>query len=182
MQGLWADAMPILLIISTIGTTLLMARFLTLMAAERPRSPCANLWTAATWVLLLGVLLFLPFLTGFPFPPLASSWPLAVGVFVALLVTLGRPTWSRRLLGSVPAGDVLGPALRATRRLRLLLGGFGTRALARRTKIRTWKPRGASWARLPWRIQPEQALDAWPAAGAVFLGIGATLFILLWTL
>ncbi len=180
MQGPWVDAIPWLLITSTIGTTLLMARFMTLMGAERPGASNASVWAAMPWLGLIGVILAMPVLIDFPFPQLASSWPMVLGILMALLAARWRPAWRSRILGSIPAGDVLVPALRWTRQLRGWPGDYSTTAVLARIRAPAVERWGAAGRRLrQWRLEPEQFLYSWPVAGAVTLVIGTALFLLL---
>ncbi len=182
LEGLWANAMPLLLVTSTIGTTLLMARFLALMGMDRSDASNTSLWIAAPWLVLIGVILAVPFLTGFLFPSITAGWPLAAGAFLALLVALVRPQWGRRLLGSIPAGDVLEPFLRLTRRLLRWFDDSSTHGLKRLTNAIAQVPRHSPRHRLTWTLSLEHSLTLWPVAGTVALGIGGALLLLLWTL
>ncbi len=179
-DGLWVDAMPLLLIASTIGTTLLMARFLTLMATHRGDAPQASLWAAAPWLVLVGMIVALPLLTGLAAPPVTATWPVLAGVLLALIAAVWQPAWGTRLLGSVPAGDVLEPVLRVSRRLRPTLGQIAGRG-------RTWSShtieairRQTSERRVPGRLLSERQLRSWPVAGNATLAIGGILLLLLW--
>jgi len=182
MQGLWADAMPLLLVTSTIGTTLLMARFLTLMGTERGSRSNATPWVATPWLVLVGVILGMPFLTGLPFPSVSASWPLLAGALLALLAALWGAKWGTRLVGTVPAGDILEPVLRLTRRWRLWLDDCRSRGLESSTNAVERLLRRPPRHRLSWTVCSEQTLGSWPVAGAVVLGIGGSLFLLLWML
>lgn len=180
MQGIWADAMPLLLVASTIGTTLLMARFLVLMGAERRGTPNAAPGIAAPWLVLVGVIIAMPFLTGFAFPSIFASWGLLAGALLALIAARWRPASGRRLVGTVPAGDVLEPVVRLTRGWRRWLDGSRSGGFKRSANAIKGLLRRALRPRVSWTASSEQALGAWPVAGTMVLGIGGGLLLLLW--
>ncbi len=181
LQGLWADLFPILLILSTLGTTLLMGRFLTLMRAERSAGSNAVSGMALPWLMLIGTILIMPFLTSFDFPSIAGSWPLAVGIMLLLLMALLRIQWARQLAGSIPAGDILEPVVRVT------LGSWQWLTHTISWGL-TWMNRRipALLQRLP--AQPlvrslsiEHSLSLWPVSGILALLTGVALLLLMWT-
>ncbi len=180
IEGLWANAMPILLIISTIGTTLLMARFLTLMRTGQGSVANVTRWIAAPWLLLIGLILALPFFTGFAFPPALASWPLMAGAGLALLAALFGSRWGRRLAGSIPAGDLLELVLYTTRQMRRLLGGFSTCGCSWSVNNIKQRVRLPARQRFLWTPALEQTLRVWPVAGTLALAICGALLLLLW--
>ena len=179
VQGLWADVIPALLVVSTIGTTLLMARFLTLVSTSRSAgSSGASRAIWIPWTGIIAIILCMPFASGSALPSFITSWPLAAGAVLALPVLLLQPDWAKRLTGSVPPGDLIEPfaelTQRLSRRLRSTTGRFewqleGVEAMLRKASGHRLKPTPST----------AQILHSWPVAGAAVLSIGATLFILL---
>jgi formate hydrogenlyase subunit 3/multisubunit Na+/H+ antiporter MnhD subunit len=179
VEGPWADFMPVLLSASTIGTTLLMARFLTLMKMARSGAANARPWFAVPWLVLIGIILAMPLVTGLSVPSVGDSWPLLLGAILALLAVVLRPKFFGDLSGRIPAGDVLEPVLR----FRYWLGDYSTGRLQWPLNAVEVTPRHAQWLkkRLSWSLSLEKTLSLLPVAGALLLGIGGTLFMLLWT-
>ncbi len=177
LQGTWAAAMPLLLTLASLATTLLMARFLTLMAKQSKHSANAASWIAAPWLLLLGLILSLPFFSPYALPSIFAGWPLAAGGLLVLLWLVWRPRWGLRLPGIIPAGDILEPLLSLRRRLWPHLAMAGHRAstgvrqaiLAMRRPLR---PQAG------WTLSMEDRLSRWPLAGVLLLCIGASLWLL----
>ncbi len=180
---LWMQILPVVLVISTIATTLLMARFLTLMAAERRVTVPFTPWIAAPWLVLIGALLGMPYLTDHSFPSIVDGWPLAAGAFLALLVLNLPSAWAARLIGRIPPGDVLEPITDLARRLthglnRYPKNGFQAYGDLISRSVPLTKTLSHRVAKL---FSLEQRLRAWPVAGASTLGLGAALLLLLWT-
>ena len=182
LRGLWADAMPALLVVSTIGTTLLMARFLTLVSTQRSAdSTGAGPAIQRSWLGLVAVILCVPFVSGLAFPSFTASWPLAAGAVLALPAMLLQRGWVKSLLGSVPPGDLIEPLVRLTQRLSGRSGSAtrrfqwqfeGVEAMLRQASVHLLRPTPSTG----------QILRLWPVAGAAVLGIGAALFLMLWPL
>ncbi len=183
LGGLWTQVLPLVLLMSTIATTLLMARFLTLMQSSRHGAAHATLWIALPWLVLIGALLGMPYLTDYAFPSLVDSWPLVAGSSLALLALHLRPRWSLRLIGRIPAGDVLEPATHLARRLVYGLNSYLTTGYQSNNGfidksvplVNTLRHNAAKLRSL------EQNLRAWPIAGAATLSIVGVLLFLLWT-
>jgi hypothetical protein len=168
------------LLISTLGTTLLMVRFLYLMgrpqAAHAPASP----WLALPWLLLLGAILWWPFASAYAFPSPTAGWPLLAAVLAALLIARWRPGPLVALTGRIPPGDLLQPVSRGFHGLRRRLEGLpGSRRPA--------PAPGAGFGLADLRrsvAQPpgmEQTLGLWPVTGSLVLGLGMVLMLLFWT-
>ena len=117
-----------------------------------------------------------------PLPPVVASWPFMAGSLVALAAVLWRSAPGRRLLGAIPAGDVIVPAMGSFSRWRLALHDFAHRGLVPLSHSLAVSLQRPASQRRPGRLHPEQAMNAWPVAGAVALGISGTLLLLLWTL
>ncbi len=178
LTGPWGDALPLVLTLSTIGTTLLMARFLTLVGAGRETGPAARPWIAVPWIGLILLVLALPWLAGRVLPPVAGSWPVLAGLGAALAGILWRSRWAKRLTETVPPGDILGPIVRLGA---ASWGGLGVLIIAMARileRIRRSLPggRGRSAA---WPASLEDTLRSWPVAGSLVLSLGAILLLAL---
>jgi formate hydrogenlyase subunit 3/multisubunit Na+/H+ antiporter MnhD subunit len=119
--GVWPLALDWLLPLTTVGTTVLMAHFLSLIwsAAKDDASPRAGIWVpwSGLLVLLLGVLYLLPRFYDLEIPGarapglqyvLAGTWPIAVGAGIWWLQRRVRQrfSWSADRW-EIPAGDML---------------------------------------------------------------------------
>ena len=84
----------------------------------------------------------------------------------------------------VPAWDLLEPVLRFARLLWHWLGDFLSGRLQWTINFVKGTPRQRQWVIqcLVWSLSLEQTLSLWPVAGVLVLGIGGTLFVVLWTL
>lgn len=117
--GVWEGRLETLLPLAAVGTTLLMARFLFLLAGAERRPGSGS---GARAVAALGVVL--AFTAGYtwlsgdeaaayaaakslsPEYLLVLSWPVALGAVIALAAWAGRRWVPRRVIGVVPPGDV----------------------------------------------------------------------------
>ena len=173
-----------LLALASLGTTLLMARFLWQLrrrsgAAARPHPA---LWLS--WLLALAIALLAPWLlpveAGAQLAPAAlwsAAWPLLAGAALALLA-------ARLLPGaplSVPSGDILVPLERLIRRT-----WRRGRALTRMGLTRHWRRlRDPCRQHLQWLAGPslgvhlEAGLRPWRRFGVLGLAIALTLVVLL---
>lgn len=124
--GLWHDALETLLPIAAVGTTLLMARFLFLVATRPPRPAEADTTSAsrptalAAWLFLLAAVAATLWLWPAEEVRYAAtksltahylwlaSWPVIAGALIAVAVWLARSV-TARLAGIVPAADVYAP-------------------------------------------------------------------------
>ncbi len=174
----WGEVLALALTASTLGTTLLMARFLVLAGAHRAEGPGSPAWIALPWLGLIALMLGWPFVIGIGFPYLSASWPvMAAGLLAVSLIWL-RPAWTQALIGRVPPGDLLGPLSRAAAVLWHwvldLWDGVAARVLTRIDGLRAGVPAG----RPTWPDAVDLALRSWPVAGGIFLGIVGALFAL----
>jgi formate hydrogenlyase subunit 3/multisubunit Na+/H+ antiporter MnhD subunit len=181
LPGIWAHAMPLLLLISTIGTTLLMARFMILMSEPHVHHSPASPWLVVPWLFLLGSILSWPFASGHDFPSPAAGLPLVLSILLALLVAWWRPDHLDALTGRIPPGDLLQPVSRWLHGLNRGLAGL----LASADRV---APAPSDWFGHPSLRRPlagmhslEQTLRLWPVAGSLVLGIGGVLMLLFWT-
>jgi hypothetical protein len=174
----WGDALVLVLSTSTLGTTLLMARFLALVGAHRAAGTPSPAWIALPWFGLVALVLGWPFLSGIGFPPLSTSWPVLAGALLALPLVWMRPAWASGLVGSIPPGDLLAPLTRVAVALGRWVQGLWDRVAAwglggigrLRARVRPAHP--------TWPDAADLALQSWPLAGALFLGIVGALFAL----
>ncbi|WP_429886530.1 proton-conducting transporter membrane subunit [Geoalkalibacter halelectricus] len=188
--GGWGEALPWLLSLGAVGTTLLMARFLALLwphAAAR-QFPRPAMW--GSWgLLILAVLLSrgggLPDLLGLSGPPgfayglWDALWPVAVGGLAAAAAWLRLPHRGREAAPLLPPGDLLvllhklmDPLARLAHRLHIDL-------LPRKL---SWRPPPRfHWHNLAVLLalhEAEQSLRRLPVAGALFLIVLILLLVL----
>ncbi|MFY2563193.1 complex I subunit 5 family protein [Corallococcus terminator] len=117
-----SEALPMLLSLAAVGSTLIMARFLECTvpkASEQGKGGAGGMLLA--WMLLLAVdtlLLFWPPVGRDELPHLleaknllSAAWPVLVGVLVGAVVWRSR-RWRSWRVPEVPAGDVLWPMMR----------------------------------------------------------------------
>jgi hydrogenase-4 component B len=173
----WPAALAVLLPLAAVGTTLLMARFLVVLAALPPAG--GNAWrdTAAYIAVLLLVIAVWPYAVDptarwwTPAPALAALWPVALGAVAAWLAWRLRAKLPRL---RVPPGDLLAP-----------LAALG-RAVARLARGRPPTPPRAPIEPVPASprerrrlASAERVLARWPIAGPAWLVLVLALFILL---
>ena len=114
----WSGLTAWVLILGSVGTTLLVARFLYL--AMRDQDAGELTWPVSWWLLLLGMLL-LPWLWPLPLqrisPLWGALWPVLLGAALAWLAYTG--VFSRLLakVPEIPPGDLLFPATNLLRRI-----------------------------------------------------------------
>jgi formate hydrogenlyase subunit 3/multisubunit Na+/H+ antiporter MnhD subunit len=170
--------------VATLGTTLLMARFIWVSVRIEPHPEPGWLWPAAAWGVLIALAAVFPFALGTQASWLTNPISVPVGVGIAALIGLAawrRPAWlgplGQRLVGAVPPGDLLALIETALEHLR-------------RLAIRLWQPIQA-WllgmrARAIWAFEQvfatptgdsERALRAWPVAGTLWIGITAAMLV-----
>jgi formate hydrogenlyase subunit 3/multisubunit Na+/H+ antiporter MnhD subunit len=174
----WGDALVLALTASTLGTTLLMARFLVLVGGHRAAGTPSPAWISLPWLGLIALVLGWPFLIGIGFPPLSTSWPVLAGALLALPLVWMRPASAAALVGRIPPGDLLAPltrvALALGRWVRGLWGPVAAWGLAGMGRLQA----RARPARATWPDAADLALQSWPLAGVLFLGIAGALFAL----
>jgi len=174
----WGDVLVLVLTASTLGTTLLMARFLVLVGGHRAAGTPSPAWISLPWLGLIGLVLGWPILSGIGFPPLSTSWPVLAGALLALPLVWMRPAWTSALVGSIPPGDLLGPLTRVAVALGLWMRGLWNRVAAwgsagmGRLQARARPPRAT------WPDAADLVLQSWPLAGALILGIAGAIFAL----
>lgn len=163
---------------SAVGTTLLLLRFLYVLAAngddDRARRPASGLvWPWAAAVLAALVLPWALFLTRTSQPIAealdlgnlwSGAWPVALGMVIAVAAM----TYPRRVLPAIPEGDIVVPLEAGLRRLRVL-ARIELRAASR------WQPRSAltNTRNAAGRLldRSESLLLRWSFGGAALLAI-----------
>jgi formate hydrogenlyase subunit 3/multisubunit Na+/H+ antiporter MnhD subunit len=174
----WGNALVLALTVSTLGTTLLMARFLVLVGGHRAAGMPSPAWISLPWLGLIGLVLGWPILSGMGFPPPSGSWPVLAGALLALPLVWMRPAWIAALVGSIPPGDLLAPFTGVAVALGRWMRGLWDAVAAwvfngiGRVQARLYPARAA------WPDAADLALQSWPLAGAIFLGIACALFVL----
>jgi formate hydrogenlyase subunit 3/multisubunit Na+/H+ antiporter MnhD subunit len=173
-----------------VGTALLMARFIWVVAriephpdpALHPRGEPGWTWPLAAWALLLVLVALFPFAFGKPASWLSNAGPIGLGVGIAAAIALVATLQPRLLapfIGLVPPGDLLAlimPLLAAFRQSgETLLADLG------RGWSRLYTVAAAAFERVFGTPagDVERGLRQWPVAGALWVGISALLLILL---
>jgi formate hydrogenlyase subunit 3/multisubunit Na+/H+ antiporter MnhD subunit len=168
--------------VTTVGTALLMARFVWVAANIKGHAEPRWAWPLAAWGLLAALVVLFPFAFGKPAAWLSNALPVGIGAGIAAAVALMaalQPRLFAPFVGLVPAGDLLTlltPLLRATKQTgEVFLEDLG----------RTWgRLKGAALNAFE-RVfgtpagDVERDLRQWPVAGALWVGISALLLLLL---
>jgi formate hydrogenlyase subunit 3/multisubunit Na+/H+ antiporter MnhD subunit len=184
LSSAWTAPIDWFLAAATIGTTLLMARFLVLVLDSRDsqRDGARPMTAWAVWLALLGAILLMPWalpVTGFravaavPTAPAfwGSLWPIALGAVIAWGAWRARLASDVAARWRVPPGDVVWALMRAVARVR-------------RTRLRRAPRYDATWhsatlARLAkWGIRAEERLATWKLLGIALLGTAVLLLYL----
>jgi hypothetical protein len=197
LPAAWHAPLDLLLALGALGTTVLMVRFLYVLAQTESDAGRPGLWLPWLGLLAAGIALglapgALPFLaevagTAAASGPAAwwsSLWPLALGIAAAAgVLWLQRRGGMRRHLGlrlpPIPAGDILWLFIRAGRALGHALprppAGIVNRlrstAVARRNRIGS--------AALDLLARAEAALVSWPTVGSGVLIAVLVIFLML---
>lgn len=187
--GFWAGALPLLLSLAAIGTTLLMARFLFVLWLHTSSDHKVDTRMWSGWVLLLvGLLLcsagYLPVIGEVTTAAMSSAtlwatvWPVGAGALLAALVWRhsGR---SRAAEPLVPPGDLLVPLEGCFALFAELSARLPT--FLRRRGPRLRPPPGFWWHNLAVLLslrEAEQAMRRFSVAGVLFLLILLLLLIL----
>jgi formate hydrogenlyase subunit 3/multisubunit Na+/H+ antiporter MnhD subunit len=185
----WSARVDLLLAIAAVGTTLLMARYITTLPA--PKQP-ARANVVVPWLLLVSssvlAALWLPLaLTPLGELPLATSpayiaaalWPIVLGALIVIGALLLRRRVDLPRLRTVPAGDIIAVIEHAVAVTRSRLGPLHDIPLEQRA-LPFWN----AVARLGRRVIDRMALHIESAGtgaglGAVLCVIGLLLFLLL---
>jgi hypothetical protein len=175
----WVGA---LVAVSTMGTTLLMVRFVWVSFRTEPHPEPGYRWPGIAWALLIGLVALFPFVLAKP-----AAWPtnlvsvatsLDIGLFV-LLLALFNPRIAALWTDRVPPGDLLSlwaPLQRG------VVAAYAKADARRRAWLHgivghlenTFERTFASAA-----PDTERGLRQWPVAGAVWVGISMILLLTL---
>ncbi len=167
----WAAAA---VVVASVGTSLLMARFIWVCAHTRAHAKPGTLWPGLTWALLIVLVLLFPFVLGTPASWFSGWLPIALGFGFAGLIAIGAwhsPDWLRPVIGLIPPGDLM------------VLARPGGRFLVAAGQ-RLWQPLANARARVAKtatcgfetvfaraEADPERGLRHWPVAGGLWLGV-----------
>jgi formate hydrogenlyase subunit 3/multisubunit Na+/H+ antiporter MnhD subunit len=180
LDGYWSSLIPDLLIMATIGTTLMMLRFLFVIHSDQTSQSSSPSRIAYPWLLLIAVIVFLPFLLSYKFPPVFDSWPILAGVFIASALLYFRPRFILALPGRIPPGDIIrlfSHLYRLTHDFLVicfnrLVGFLEGRKHVNTNPVRNW---------MSGMIQGvERSLAAWQISGVLFMVIGIGIYVTLW--
>lgn len=168
--------------LSTIGTTLLMVRFLWVASGMTSQPAPGYRLAGGAWAVLTMLVLAFPFVLGSPAERTTNAGPVAVGLGLALpfaLLAWLRPTVLKSLTGLVPPGDilVLGRAVPLVLgRLAGTLWRLGSTVLdGLRHQLTT---RLVATHGKP-TLEPERWLRASPVAGVLWIGVSGALLLTL---
>ncbi len=173
-------ALSMAVAVSTVATTLLMARFLWVSARTEPHPETGYTWPGAAWAVLITLVVLFPFVLGRPaaWPTNAATVGAGIGIAVAVMaVARRRPALADPLIDRIPPGDLLG----VVNRTLLILAGYGRiilragAGLYRRTAAYLTTRFDMLFATPT--SDAEQRLRQWPVAGALWLTISALLLV-----
>ncbi len=172
-EGFFGVAIPL----TAAGTLLLMARFLYLMWRASDAAPGNNKGVAVSWIVLVGLSLFLPLLYGGTHYVFSDAVMVLAGLTVAWWTAAMRPSWLTRWVGRVPPGDFIEPLLLMSRRIELRKEWTEQHDDARRTKSielhwREWSTRFTHGLQVV-----ESALGRRVVFAAAWLGLVAAAFL-----
>ena len=169
-------------VVASVGTSLLMARFIWVCVRTRPRPQPGYLWPGLAWTSLIILVLLFPFVLGKPASWISGWLPIGLGFAFASLIALGawrNPSWLRPVIGLIPAGDLIVLAKPISRfglarwqQIRRPLNS--ARTYVTRAAIGGVERRGAS----P-ETYAERGLRQWPVAGGLWLGLILALLLAL---
>ncbi|MEA3639561.1 MAG: proton-conducting transporter membrane subunit, partial [Lamprobacter sp.] len=169
--------------VATLGTTLLMARFIWVMSRGSKHHPQPGLlWPGIAWSLLLALVILFPFALGKPASWLSDWLTVMLGIGLAGLIAIGawrHPAWLSPVIGLIPAGDLL-----------VLARPVGRLAVAFWQRL--WRPTSALQDRISQaaiggfervlrrsEVDREATLRHWPVAGGLWIGIIAMMLLAL---
>lgn len=180
LDGYWSSLIPDLLVMATIGTTLIMSRFLFVIRSEQTRQSLSSSRTAYPWLLLIVVIVILPFLLSYEFPSVLDSWPVLAGIFIAAALLLFRPGFILALPGRIPAGDIINIFSRLYRSIHDI-SIFGLDRWARFKEGREPRNTGLVHNWMSGMTQTvEKLLASWQVSGILFIIIAISAYISLW--
>lgn len=177
-------------VVASVGTSLLMARFIWVCAGLQPRPQPGYSWPglgpglgpALAWTLLIALVLSFPFVLGRPASWFSGWLAITLGLGFAGLIAIGawrHPDWLRPVIGLIPPGDLVVLARPAGRLL--LAAGLQLWQPITHARARVAKTAAGGLEAVLARPEadPERGLRHWPVAGGLWLGL---IVILLLTL
>lgn len=186
-SGWWINHLTWVFGLAAVGTTVLMTRFLLFVRriSRGPGSPPLTMtvpWAALSLATLVVPWVWCPVLARQSLAPAkvwAVSWPLLIGVLLAIAAVRGARRWRPP---TCPEGDLLVPleTLGAAFRHRLVDTRLLWRALGGATRNRIVLIANAWWWRLRRQTASgEQFLLRWESTATLFLGLVVLVFALL---
>jgi len=169
--------------VATLGTTLLMARFIWVMSLGTKRHPRPGLlWPGIAWSLLLALVILFPFALGKPASWLSDWLTISLGMGFAGLIAIGawrNPAWLSPVIGLIPAGDLLVLAHPIGRFTIDLWQRLWRPINALRHRMSQAASSGFEQVFKQAEADQENALRRWPIAGGLWIGIIAMLLLAL---
>jgi formate hydrogenlyase subunit 3/multisubunit Na+/H+ antiporter MnhD subunit len=179
-DGYWASFIPELLVIATIGTTLMMLRFLFMIYPGQNDQPSSASRIALPWIMLTASALLFPFMFPYPFTPVSDSWPLIVAAFIAIVMLRFCPQFLHTFIGRIPPGDIIAVFSHIYRPIHYLYH-FSTSAYEKLTRQKsstnTNQPRDGKSMIIS---GVEKSLSTWQISGILLMVLGIALFFTLW--
>jgi formate hydrogenlyase subunit 3/multisubunit Na+/H+ antiporter MnhD subunit len=176
---IWEEILTWTLVLTALGSTLLMGRFLFLMHLAAGSGGSKGTASALPWLGLVVISLGLPLVHGAPSFDLSDTTLMLAAAVAASAVALRPPAVLAKAVGWVPPGDILYPLVRISRQL-------GATLHVLRTRCRTGLGRElqARWADcssplLKATQVSEAALRKQAAAGLLWLSVFVLLLIAL---
>ncbi len=173
--------LPAAVMLSTVGTTVLMARFLWVVwRVEIHPKPGLHAARIA-WGILIALVVLIPFTPGQPASWPTNAIPVTVGVALAggfALVAWFKPVSVSPLVGAVPPGDLVELGRPASAAVRAIAAAWRKFWAGTQARLPLQAPVIAALAARPAR-DPEGALRRWPTAGLLWLTIAASLLLAL---
>jgi NADH:ubiquinone oxidoreductase subunit 5 (subunit L)/multisubunit Na+/H+ antiporter MnhA subunit len=167
----WLSAV---LAVSTVGTSLLMVRFIWVSARTRTHDDPGYLWPTLSWGLLLALVALFPFVLGKAASWLTNSVTVPIGVALGGLIALTawtRPRWLAPAVGCIPPGDLIVPVIAVGRRIATYWQRV-YRPIERlfNAMVAPLQIRFLQYFATP-EADQETGLRRWPIAGGLWIGL-----------
>ncbi|MDX1335085.1 MAG: proton-conducting transporter membrane subunit, partial [Gammaproteobacteria bacterium] len=179
-DGYWSSFIPALLVIATIGTTLMMLRFLFVIRSGQTTQPSSSVRIAWPWVMLTILILLLPFVLPYDFPSFVDGWPVLLAIIIAILILRFSPGFIRTLPGRIPPGDII---VLFDNLYRLIHHSIKSLHRHFETFFKSREPGNTNHLEYPQSIiirSVEKYLAAWQISGILFMVLAIALFTTLW--
>ncbi len=161
-------------VVASVGTSLLMARFIWVCVRTQPHPQSGSLLPGLTWAVLIALVLLFPFVFGKPESWLSGWLPVLLGFASAGLVAVGawrNPDWLRPVIGLIPPGDLIVLKRPVSR---LVVAGWQSLwqpIEAARLRVTNAATQGFEKIFARPDTDSESSLRQWPVAGGIWLGI-----------